>query len=239
MLKLNPTVTPDAKHYSEVPQVNPLHWETLFKEADGSFTPTSYVFKCKDFLNDIVAAYHKVFFTTYGFDNNKPLNEEGVYFALSFTGKNLEHNLALVNDWCKETNRDGNEWCVSILGKAPKNKVIIFVPRWVFDSTYLISIVSWLIRISSHDIAHESLKAMVTYNKDVYGDCPFRMYFDNMLKVGINTPTKKKYWVYVNGSELRQVDLQPRYTRHRGVPLADVLRRRKERGILCAVIAAM
>jgi hypothetical protein len=208
MLKINPTKTLD-RTYSEVPQVNPLHWETLFKEEDGSFTPTSNLFKCKDFLNDIVAAYHKVFFMTYGFDNNKPLNEEGVYFALSNTGKNLEHNLALVNDWCKETNRDGNEWCVSILGKAPNKKEVIFVPRWVFDSTYLISIVSWLIRISSHDIAHKSLMDMATYNKDVYGDCPFKLYFDKMRKVGINTPTKKKYWAFAMGQNSDKLTYNP------------------------------
>lgn len=218
MLKFNDPVTKD-KEYTETGQINLMRWKTLFREEDGTFTPTSLIFKCKDYLNDMVLARKGHFFMMYGFYNEKKgINTEGLYVHVLHLKKDFMHNLGLVNDWCERTNKLGETFCVSVV-ESTKDEAILLIPAWVMESTYLVSLVSWLIRISSHDKA-TSCENLMKGAYD-YGDCPFKAYYQGMLDKGMNLPTKDKhvYYNYSGDSENRPFKVKSHFSflHHNGI----------------------
>ena len=178
----------------EIGQINPLRWNILFKEEDGSFTSQTGVFKCKDYLNDAVAWYNGVKVAVYGMNfNNIKLNEEGVYLHL--TGLNykkaLLNNLEIIS---KEGEANGLP-ALSFEGEA-KN-ILLFVPREYFRNTYTISFLSYCIRISHCGklfTAFEDVIANEAY-KDV--DNPFRKYYSKVMASKFQAPIKASAWTYL------------------------------------------
>lgn len=139
----------DKGAYSEIPQSNGLRWKVLFKEADGSFTPTSKEFKCKDFLNDVVAKYEGRAFEIYQFDwRGTDINEDGVWLSLHniVDPKVFVENIGSI----KKVKGYGEEL---ILEQHNNDTFVCFIPRSYFRSTYTISLLSYLIRVSNVDRA--------------------------------------------------------------------------------------
>lgn len=133
--------------YCEVSQPNPLRWEILHREGNR-FTPQTAKFKCKDFLNDLVAklAVNR-HISIYGMDMaGVKVNDEGVYIRLSnIIDKNqfMQNLESVVNfTMLKELHE-----AVGVEPLPVKGKVLLLIPKCVFANTYLISAVSWLIRL--------------------------------------------------------------------------------------------
>ena len=141
-----------TKQYSEIEQLNPLRWEILFKNADGVFEPQTAKFKCKDFFNDIVAKYNGHNLTIYGMDTSSiKLNEEGVYVRLKNLFRDnpyfIENLQRIVIDPVKQ------ELGAEIWFKKVNTTVgLLFLPREVFKNTYIISLVTYLIRCCNNKL---------------------------------------------------------------------------------------
>jgi len=139
-----------SRTYSEIEQNNPLRWQFLFREGD-TFTPQTSKFKCKDFLNDVVAWYQGKKLDIYGmrFGGYK-FNEDGVWLRLYevsspevFTS-NIENTINVFFSDVPE-----RQIYVEDLGEK---SMLMFVPKHFFESTYLISLASFLIRLSNYEV---------------------------------------------------------------------------------------
>lgn len=138
------------KTYCEVGQVNPLRWKTLFREGDTFIDQSGWI-KCKDFFNDTVAFFKEgSVFSIYSYDNNIKKNDEGVYFLL----KNIADmptfcsNLDVMNQQLK-----ADLGCHVGLFPQPneeKNQCIVLIPNELWETTYRISMVTYIIRLSNY-----------------------------------------------------------------------------------------
>lgn len=142
MYKLKPI---PCTHYSEVAQTNPMRWACLFLE-DNVFVPQSGWWKCKDFLNDVVI-YHELGkeFPMYGFQNKVKLNDEGGFVALKDVPVHFHDNLGVLNTWLVEKGFEPI-LIVSDFEKAFDVATILLIPRTYWKNTFLISIITSLIR---------------------------------------------------------------------------------------------
>lgn len=135
---------------SESPQNNPLRWEVLFREDDTMFTPQTALFKCKDYFNDLVAKYHGVSVIVYGLNTEKiKLNDEGVYVRLHFlndTDDVFTSNIELVIN----TNLRMQLGTEVGLEKLSDTQALLFIPRKLFDSTWTMSLLTYLIRLCNY-----------------------------------------------------------------------------------------
>ena len=132
-------------HYSEAPQSNPLRWQVYYRDGD-TFLPQTGRFMCKDYLNDVVARYHGKDVIAYGLNNaNMKLNDEGVWLRLySVTHPEVfMHNIACC------INEVNPEFPLTM--EVVDGNILMFVPRYYFNQTYLISLASFIIRISNGD----------------------------------------------------------------------------------------
>lgn len=137
------------KEYNEATQNNPLRWEICYLDKEtNTLIPQAAKMKCKDFFNDLVAAYRGEFFNIYNFDNKSvKLAEDGVYFRLSYV-KDFEQMKVSLDALC-------NPEHPPVLSKYPygKEKALLFIPRWYFNNTYYISLLSHIVRMSNYDKA--------------------------------------------------------------------------------------
>lgn len=134
--------------YCEVPQKNPLRWKTLFREEDGNFSDQSGWVKCKDFYNDTVAFFKEgSVFSIYDYQNKIKKNDDGVYFLLKFIGdkKSFLHNLNVVNvQLFKDLKCSVGYW------DQGDDEVVICIPNELWESTYRISMVTFVIRLCNY-----------------------------------------------------------------------------------------
>lgn len=174
--------------FNEALQVNFLRWTLLYKEEDGSFEDQTGIFKCKDYFNDFVAKYHGYEVAPYGMDTKKiKLNEEGFYVLL--TGmthhEELKHNLRLLSN---EAIKQGFP---ALVFDGIEEGVLLFIPREYMESTYTISFLMGLIRLSHANRYFNSLAEIVSYNQV---DRPFKQYTDKALEQGFKPPLDE--WFY-------------------------------------------
>lgn len=138
----------DNTTYCEIHQVNPLRWKTLFKEEDGTFTDQSGWVKCKDFYNDTVAYFKEgTVFSIYGYDNKVKRNDGGVYFLLKHIQNKgtFVHNLNVMNvRLFKDLKCSVGYW------DHEGDKAVIFIPAELWESTYRISMVTFVIRLCNY-----------------------------------------------------------------------------------------
>lgn len=142
--------------YSEIPQLNPLRWEILFKDGD-TLHPQTGKFKCKDFLNDIVAARKGYPFEVYRFDSTKiKTNTEGVWFRLT--------NLADYQQFVSNINNTLNVFYVGTdkllitIEQIDKDSAVVFLPDHFFSNTYKISLTSYIIRLCNYGVAFNTFR---------------------------------------------------------------------------------
>lgn len=150
MHKFNELSSPPT--YGEVSQVNPLRWEMLYKEEDGSFSVQTAKIRCKDFFNDVVPRFHgKEGCSIYGFSSTAEklkLNEEGLYVRLTSiqAPKVLEKNLTKLvppEFYEYETIND--------------TTALLLMKKELFDNTYFVSLFTLLVRLSCYKEEFNSL----------------------------------------------------------------------------------
>lgn len=140
--------------YNELAQLNPITWTICFRNEEGVFVPQTGPFHCKDFFNDVVVKYRGHNMNIYQMDFNEiKVNDEGLYVRLGSVNfptffKNLEKLLfPIVPDEMRPE-----------FTKLKANRVLVFFPRPLFDSSYYISLATLLIRICNYDAEFESIE---------------------------------------------------------------------------------
>lgn len=179
--------------YSEVSQINPIRWEICYFNGTSMKVQTGK-FKCKDFFNDVVAKYHGTYFRIYGFDNEKlKLNDEGVYVRVTgiVNFAQFAENIELVINSVVEDK--------ITVKKYYRKGALLFIPRWFFENTYKISLVTLLIRLCNYGVVYNSLEEAIN---SVELDCEgtitsgAKEYVRTRL---FNVPDEyKKYWWYMS-----------------------------------------
>lgn len=136
---------PTEETLSEFPQKNKLRWQVLSKKDDVLIAQSPW-FKCKDFLNDVVARRHGCVFKIYGLDN-QPLNGEpdGVFLLL----KNLSSSF-LNNYQRSVAPRLKQDLDVEVVFSRLDEYLCAFVPAKLWTKTYYISLWAYLIRVCSN-----------------------------------------------------------------------------------------
>lgn len=152
-----------VKQYGEVGQPNPLRWEVLFQEQDGTLQPQSAKMKCRDFFNDLVGWYHNVKGCIYGFDTRAiKLNDDGVWLRLTKVKdvpQFLQNLDTLVNKpMAEDLGVIVSFWYIN------KDTVLIFIPRKVMESTYTVSLTTWLLRLSNYGHTFTSFEEVCQNN---------------------------------------------------------------------------
>lgn len=187
-----------AKTYGEIAQSNPLRWIILYKEDDGSFTPQTGQIKCKDFFNDLVGKYYNTSGQIYGFDTSTiKVNDDGVYFLLkNVKSEWFEKNLiSLVYPELEKAFKD----CPLEVHKQDEDSYIVRFDRVLFNSTYYISLLSFLLRVSSMEYEHTSIEDVFKNPKNPCRtkEAGITDPTGNIVKWGFNLPeAAKKYWFY-------------------------------------------
>lgn len=199
MFKLSKQVP--QKAYTENEQANPLRWCVLFKEEDGTFTPQTGWFKCKDYFNDMVAGLRGHHFSVYGMTNNIKYNTDAFYVLVKevVTDDLLKHNwgnvvLPLVEE---------SFGVKATMEVVESDKVLLTLPLEVLSSTYSISLLSWLLRVTAYRTQYTSLEEILA-ERDVYGftleyaSAPSSStHVPHILQYKLNVPERAKdYWYF-------------------------------------------
>lgn len=181
---------------TESSQSNPIRYNILYKEGN-TYTDQSGEFKCKDYMNDVVAKYHGMDLSVYGMDfASIKLNGEGVYLLLSklkYKG-NLQAGLALISE---QAVGDG----LPPLVVTPVDvRLVVFIDRAYFASTYLISYLMSCIRLCHSEEAVTSIPDMVEKSRNGYAeDNPFSHYRKQIAKNGFKNPCL--YFTYIGAGK--------------------------------------
>lgn len=188
MYKITPTLTAT---YAEINQKNPLLWEILYKEAEDSFVSQSGLIRCKDFFNELTRKYCTGEDSSiYRFETKTiKLNSEGVYFRLHKICNQEKFNKNL--DKVINSNTE-----VPITNEVLDDKTsLLFIPVHYFSSTYLTSLVSYLIRICNVNRLLTSMDTAVTNTDDEALTDQGKAL---ALKWKFNIPEKyREFWYYV------------------------------------------
>lgn len=151
MFKINHNV---KQSYAEIPQKNPLRWVMLHRTGKDTFDAQTGDIKCKDFFNDTLAFFKSgMKFGVYGYQSEKLKNEEGVYFLLKFISDKgaFRQGIDTINQKMKE--QLGEELT---LWDHEKDQMIVLLPPSIWESTWRLSLVTFLIRCSNYGYAHKS-----------------------------------------------------------------------------------
>jgi hypothetical protein len=198
MSKINIKLTNNST-YAEEFQVNPLRWKCLIKTGENEFKDQSGWWICKDFLNDCVAFFesgHK--FSIYGWKNDLVLQPEGMYFLLdNLADKQLfVKNLEVINKKLEEQ----LQCKVDFIDLPDADQAIVLIPTQCWKSTYLISTITLLIRLSNYDKQFKTWEdfwkpnSILAMDKNIFG-MPEAGKFIN--KYGFIVPEQfQKYWYY-------------------------------------------
>lgn len=187
----------DTSTYAEVGQINPLRWKTLFKEEDGSFTDQSGWVKCKDFYNDTVAYFKEgSVFSIHSYQNKIKKNDEGVYFLLKYIKDKASffRNIEVMNQRLFTDLK-----CSVGVWDQGNDEVVICVPLELWETTYRISMVTFVIRLCNYgneykcwedfwDTHAPSYKIESAFTQDAK---------NNAVQLGFLVPEAfKDYWWY-------------------------------------------
>jgi len=194
-MKIAKTQVDQNISYSEIPQSNPIRFTLLYREGD-TLHPQTKQFKCRDFFNDFVSAIHGNQVNIYGMNTaTMKFNEEGLYIKLNNI-IDFEKFTANLNNLITKENPDHPVELIQLHGKTV---AVIFIPKFYTDSTYLISYVTLLIRISNNDYVYDSIEHMQSKNPDqatCYSSKP-----KPYTRYKFNLPEHARgYWYYAGNS---------------------------------------
>ncbi len=148
MAKFNlPSQLDTSNPLSEVSQSNPIRWWLAKKTGDNEYTAVSYKWKCKDFMNEVVACYHtKESFSIYGFKTQPSMLDFDMDYLplvvqISENEDTWTHNINSLNEWLLSQDLEpvetelchGNYWVVRL-------------PLVALQNTYFMSVYTLLIR---------------------------------------------------------------------------------------------
>lgn len=173
---------------SEAGQNNPLRWNLLFRTSEeGVYESQTGIFKCKDYFNDIVAKYQGLSFHAHGLDTtNIQLNEEGTPIELS----SLSYTDQLLSNLQVISNEAEKFELPPLPFKANGKDVLLFIPREYYKSTYIISFLTYCIRISHCPTIFSSFDDLVK-NVDWRAlDNPFGRHYDKIMAERFEPPIK-------------------------------------------------
>lgn len=151
MPKLSIQPFSNSEPYNEMGQISPMRWVNLYREED-KLTAVSHWWKCKDFMNDVVIGITlKKYFHVYGFKNQIPYNEKGLYLGI----KNIEvaafkKRLAVVNAYLTGKGFPKILWITHDKGGGVQ--AVLFIPMAYWKNTFSISFITSLIRSCSFEI---------------------------------------------------------------------------------------
>jgi hypothetical protein len=184
--------------YAEVGQINPLRWKTLLRDGD-TFTDQSGWIKCKDFYNDTVAYFKAgTIFNMYGYHNKIEKNEEGVYFLLKYVKDvaSFQANLSVINE---QLLKDLGTIVSIVPYEGAGDEVVILIPNELWESTYRISMITFVIRLGNYGYKFTDWASLWDTNSPAYTQ---KEAFDdnakkNARELGFKVPDGfEKYWYY-------------------------------------------
>lgn len=181
--------------YAEEGQPNPLRWINLKHVKDDEFVPVSYLWKCKDFLNDAICAYHhKIPYSIYGFrcDPKEFYNYEWKGMPILLLNvkdswiKNIEN---VVNPYLKQ------EGMPILEPKKINEGWFINIPEAYMANTFGISAITLFIRMCNVDVVCTSFEGLMKV--------PLNAHDVTYCKAALSKPFSKfpkKYadYVYMN-----------------------------------------
>jgi hypothetical protein len=202
----------NSSHYAEEGQVNPLQWKTLLKTGENEFKDQSGWWICKDFLNDCVAFFREGYvFSIYGWKNNLKVNDEGVYHLLrNIADKEVFlKNLEVINKRLSE-----DLGCsVDVIPMQEKGQLIVLIPPACWETTYRISLITLLIRLSNYDTKFSSWgdfwkpNSVLKTDKNILG-MPEAAKF--IAEHGFTVPDEfKEYWYYCGEQSNSKITPKP------------------------------
>ena len=180
-------------HYSEAPQNNPLRWQVFYREGD-TFIPQTGVFMCKDYLNDVCAKYNGADVIAYGMNTkDMKLNDDGIWLKLYFIKYNQDF-FDNIDRCVNQLNPDN-----PVIMEALESSVLMFIPRFYFNCTYLISLLSFVIRVSNNTIKFKTLTDLLNRSKDIPENAIYGHGTKLAKEWGFNVPEEyQQYWSYYN-----------------------------------------
>ncbi len=182
--------------YGEVGQINPLRWQIFYYDKENhTLEPQSSLIRCKDFFNDVVSAYNGKPFSIYGFSTEgMKLNDEGMYFLLHHVESSLVENL---NKWLIPLVKEQLD-CEVVYNQVEKDKVLLFIPRKIFEKTYYISLFSLLVRASNYGQVFENFDHVWKPSQSKWATEQGQWLNNNKaIKWQFNLPPiAKDYWMY-------------------------------------------
>lgn len=180
-------------HYNEAGQANPLRWQLLYREGDV-FTPQTGQFKCKDYLNDIAAKYNGKDIYAYGMNTaTMILNPEGTWLRL-FNIMDKDVFMANINTCINKENPEH-----PLTMEVVDDTILLFVPRYYYNQTYLISLAAYVIRLSNRKAKFRSFESALQ-GTDAKADHAIQ---GKGIRFGLKWRYKvpedyQKYYVYYN-----------------------------------------
>lgn len=194
-IKINPYKGPHTS-YAEAGQTNPLRFVCLHLQPNGEYSEQSKEFKCKDFFNEIVAKYNGHLLGCYGFTADSiQTNDEGVWVELRHIANPTVYqaNIALVN---KLIDKAGLPQLELLPYKAG---FVCLLPRRFFDNTYLVSLLTYLMRVSNTSAVIEDETFMEHPTKPI--DSPFKSVYAKVIKRGFVVPENPGNSYYYYGKD--------------------------------------
>ncbi len=138
---------PGLNPLTEASQVNPIRWWLAKETGINEYTAVSYKWKCKDFMNEVVACYHtKESFLIHGF-HTKPsmLNFDMDYLPLvvkiSVSEEMWTHNINSLNEWLMSQDLEPVE-----TEECDTGHWLVKLPLVALQNTYFMSVYTLLIR---------------------------------------------------------------------------------------------
>lgn len=182
--------------YSEVGQTNPLRWMFLEEKEEGVYQSSSGWIKCKDFFNDVV--YFREAgkgFGIYSFDCSTVGTAKGkdVAFLMKGTKEGFDTNLGQLNKFLHDNGFPTMTWGLTDRG------FVLTTPSYYWESTYRISLLSFLIRICNINKSVKSWEELLSTKQS--GEDQGLL--DRVVKENIFFKIPKKYagYFYYAGKE--------------------------------------
>lgn len=186
---------PHYASYNEIPQTNPLRWTILYKEGDV-YTEQSGEFKCKDFFNEFVSKYNGHATSIYGFNAGEmKVNEEALYVLIRNIASldAYKTNIGSINSLAAQHAMPP----VVLEPTGKPGELVAALPSEYFMSTWLVSLLTYLMRVANVTTVVEDPTWMVHPTKSI--DNPFQEYYSEVLTRGFQVPpevnAKTFYWV--------------------------------------------
>jgi len=192
-----------APLYAEIPQINPLRWEVLYKKGN-TFTLQTGKFRCKDFFNDLVAARKGYKMCIYGFNcADITTNRAGVWLRLSEI-QDYQQFVSNINSTLNVFYA-GTYVPLITMEQLDTTTVLMFLPSHFFSNTYKISLCTYMIRLCNYGVVFgsfkEALTSLASQEDGAIQDSGKALALDWMLDV---PSTYDKYWYYA-GKEYNSV----------------------------------